>query len=140
MYAALEDVTRFENTVKNLIAKDQSASLWSDSIVPTDSVDLSVPQIALPDALKTALDNRPELQQSEVLREINQIDQRYYKDQTKPAIDVIGTYGSTGLAGSVATSGNPFSVSSELVRERVDQLSTLPVYSPANYTANYLFT
>jgi HAE1 family hydrophobic/amphiphilic exporter-1 len=140
VYAALEDITRFENTLKNLIAKDQSASLWSDSIVPTDSVDLSVPQIPLPDALKTAMDNRPELQQSEVIREINQIDQRYYKDQTKPAIDVIGTYGSTGLAGSVSTSGNPFSVSSQLVRDRVDELSTiaglepLPISPPTTFS------
>jgi HAE1 family hydrophobic/amphiphilic exporter-1 len=142
VYAALEDVTRFENTVKNLIAKDQSASLWSDSIVPTDSVDLSVPHIALPDAMKTAMDNRPELKQSEVLREINQIDQQYYKDQTKPAIDLIGTYGSSGLAGSVATSGNPFSVSSQLVRDRVDQLSTLagleplPISPPTTFSPN----
>jgi len=144
VYAALEDVTRFENTVKNLIAKDQSASLWSDSIVPTDSVDLSVPQIALPDALKTAMDNRPELQQSEVLREINQIDQRYYKDQTKPAIDVIGTYGSTGLAGTVATGINPLSASSQLVRDRVDLLSTLanlqalPITPPTTFSPNLI--
>ena len=144
VYAALEDVTRFENTLKNLIAKDQSASLWSDSIVPTDSVDLSVPQIALPDALKTAMDNRPELQQSEVRKEINQIDQRYYKDQTKPAIDVIGTYGSTGLAGTVATGINPLSASSQLVRDRVDQLSTLaglqtlPITPPTTFSPNLI--
>jgi HAE1 family hydrophobic/amphiphilic exporter-1 len=107
-------------------------------------VDLSVPQIALPDALKTAMDNRPELQQSEVLREINQIDQRYYKDQTKPAIDVIGTYGSTGLAGSVATGINPLSASSQLVRDRVDQLSTLanlqalPITPPTTFSPNLI--
>src|SRR6185369_11899128 len=142
VYSALEDVTRFENTLKNLIAKDQSASLWSDSIVPTDSVDMSVPQIPLPDALKTAMDNRPELQQSEVLREINQIEQRYYKDQTKPEIDVIGTYGSTGLAGTVATGINPLSASSQLVRDRVDQLSTLaglqalPITPPTTFSPN----
>jgi HAE1 family hydrophobic/amphiphilic exporter-1 len=144
VYAALEDVTRFENTLKNLIAKDQSASLWSDSILPTDSVDLSVPQIALPDALKTAMDNRPELQQAEVRKEINQIDQRYYKDQTKPAIDVIGTYGSTGLAGTVATGINPLSASSQLVRDRVDQLSTLanlqalPITPPTTFSPNLI--
>jgi len=125
VFSALEDVTRFENTLKNLVAKDQKASIWGDSIVPTDSVDLSVPQISLPDALKTAMENRPELQQAEVLKEINKIDQRFYKDQTKPAIDLVGSYGLTGLAGSVASGVNPFSVSSQLVRDRVDQLSVL---------------
>jgi len=103
-----------------------------------------VPQIALPDALKTAMDNRPELQQSEVRKEINQIDQRYYKDQTKPAIDIIGTYGSTGLAGTVATGINPLSASSQLVRDRVDQLSTLanlqalPITPPTTFSPNLI--
>ena len=145
VFTALEDVTRFENTLKNLIAKDHVASIWADSIMPTDSVDLSVPEVSLPDALKTAVENRPELQQSEVLRQINEIDQRYYKDQTKPAIDLIGTYGLTGLAGSVANSGvNPFTASSQLVRDRVDLLSTLaglqplPITPPTTFNQNLL--
>jgi HAE1 family hydrophobic/amphiphilic exporter-1 len=143
VFTALEDVTRYENTLKNLIAKDHASDLWADSIVPTDSVDLSVPQISLDDALRTAVENRPELQQSEVLSQINQIDQRYYKDQTKPAIDLVGSYSSTGLAGSTATAGvNPFTVSSQLVRDRVDQLSTLaglqplPITPPTTFSPN----
>jgi outer membrane protein len=143
VFSALEDVTRYENTLKNLVAKDHVAEIWADSIVPTDSVDLSVPQVSLVDALKTAVDNRPELQQSEVLRQINEIDQRYYKDQAKPAIDLVGTYGSTGLAGSVASTGvNPFTASSQLVRDRIDQLSILaglqplPVTPPTTFSPN----
>ena len=131
VFAALEDVTRFENTLKNLIAKDNNAAIWTDSIVPTDPVDLSLPEVSLPDALKTAMDNRPELQQVTVLSQINEIDQRFYKDQTKPEIDLIGTYGMTGLAGSIATTNlNPFTASSQLVRDRVDQLSTLAGLTP----------
>jgi HAE1 family hydrophobic/amphiphilic exporter-1 len=143
VFAALEDVTRYENVLKNLIAKDSVAGIWADSIVPTDSVDLTVPQVSLPDALKTAMDNRPELQQSDVLREINQIDQRYYKDQTKPAIDLIANYTSTGLAGSIAVTGvNPFTASSQLVRDRVDELSKrlgldpLPITPPTTFSPN----
>src|SRR5262245_6450580 len=92
VFTALEDVTRYENTLKNLIAKDHVSDIWADSIVPTDSVDLTIPQVSLDDALKTAVENRPELQQSEVLSQINEIDQRYYKDQTKPAIDLVTSY------------------------------------------------
>ncbi len=121
VFTALEDVTRFENTLKNLIAKDKNSAIWTESIVPTDPVDLSVPPVALPEALQTAMDNRPELQQSTVLRQINEIDQRFYKDQTKPAIDLVGTYGLTGLAGSVAGS-NPFTGSNSELRDRVAQL------------------
>jgi len=124
VFGALEEVSRAENNLKNLIAKDQKADLWGQSIVPTDPVDLAVPDVSLPDALKTAMENRPELQQSNVLREINQIDQRFFKDQTKPAIDLVGTYGINGLAGPFGTSRvNPFTASSLEVRERVNELS-----------------
>ena len=141
VFSALEDVTRFENTLKNLIAKDSVAGIWGDSIVPSDSVDLSVPQISLPDALKTAKDNRPELQQSEVLKQINEIDQHYYKDQSKPAIDLIGTYGSSGLSGTVSTT-NPFTGSNQELRDRVDELSrrlglqALPITPPTTFSPN----
>ena len=123
VYSALEDVTRYENALKNLIATDQNSPIWSESIVPTDPVDLSVPPVSLPDALKTAMDNRPELAQSTVLSQINQIDQKFYKDQTKPAIDLVGSYGLTGLAGTVAGS-NPFTGSNNELRARVTQLIT----------------
>jgi HAE1 family hydrophobic/amphiphilic exporter-1 len=129
VFSALEDVTRYENTLKNLIAKDRNSAIWMESIVPTDPVDLTLPEVSLPDALKTAMDNRPELQQSTVLNQINQIDQKFYKDQTKPAIDLVGSYGLTGLAGSVAGS-NPFTASSTELRDRVELLSRLAGLDP----------
>src|ERR1700752_984817 len=126
VFSALEEVSRSENNLKNLIAKDQKAQLWNESIVPTDPVDLVVPEGSLPDALKTAMENRPELQQSNVLKEINQIDQRFFKDQSKPAIDLVGTYGINGLAGTSSISRvNPFTASSLEVRDRVNQISGL---------------
>ena len=131
VFSALEGVSRSENNLKNLIAQNQKAPIWTESLVPTDAIDLAVPEVSLPDALKTAMENRPELQQSNVLREINQIDQRYFKDQTKPGIDLVGTYGLTGLAGSISTAGvNPFTASSLQVRQRVDELSVLAGLDP----------
>ncbi len=123
VFSALEGVSRAENNLKNLIAENQKAPIWTESLVPTDPVDLAVPEISLPDALTTAMENRPELQQSNVLREINQIDQRYFKEQTKPGIDLVGTYGLTGLAGSISSGVNPFTASNLELRERVNELS-----------------
>jgi outer membrane protein len=134
LFSSLEEVSRSENNLKNLIAVNRQAELWELSVIPTDSVDLAPPEISLPDALKAALDNRPELQQSNVIREINQIDQKYFREQTKPAIDLVGSYGMVGLAGSQSRSGNPFvSASSEELRNRVDQLlerAQLPLLTP----------
>ncbi|HWF89162.1 MAG TPA: TolC family protein [Pyrinomonadaceae bacterium] len=145
VFSALEDVSRSENNLKNMIAKDQKAEIWSESIVPTESVELTSPEISLPDALKTAMENRPELQQFNVLKDINQIDQRYFKDQTKPSVDLVGTYGVTGLAGSVSSNiVNPLTQSSVLLRQRVDELSAiagldpLPVIPPNQFSQDLL--
>lgn len=145
VFGALEEVSRAENDLKNMIAENQKAEIWSESIVPIDPVDLAVPQVSLSDALKTAMENRPELQQANVLREINEIDQHYFKDQTKPAVDLVGTYGSSGLAGSISTAGvNPFTASNLQVRQRVDELSELagleplPIVPPQTFSPDLL--
>jgi len=134
LFSSLEEVSRSENNLKNLIAVDRKADLWSVSIIPTDSVDLAPPDTSLPEALKAAMDNRPELQQSNVVREINQFDQKYFHEQTKPAIDLVGSYGMVGLAGIQGNNSNPFiSASNTELRARVDQLLTqagLPLLTP----------
>jgi outer membrane protein len=134
LFSSLEEVSRSENNLKNLIAVNREAELWSQSVIPTDSVDLAPPDISLPEALKAAMDNRPELQQSNVVREINEIDQKYFHEQTKPAIDLVGSYGMVGLAGSQSSAGNPFtSASNQELRDRVNQLlsqAQLPLLTP----------
>ena len=122
LFSSLEEVARSENNLKNLIATDRKAELWELSIIPTDSVDLAPPDISLPEALKAALDNRPELQQSTLAREINQIDQKYFREQTKPAVDLVGSYGLIGLAGTPSGGINPFTGSSAQLRDAVNRL------------------
>ncbi len=130
LFSALEEVSKSENNLKNLIAQNARADIWNVAIVPTDSVDLAPPTISLPEALKTAMDNRPELQQSTVTGEINQIDQKFFREQTKPAIDFVGSYGMTGLAGTLNTSAtNPFSSTTQ-IRDRVNLLSALAGVTP----------
>jgi HAE1 family hydrophobic/amphiphilic exporter-1 len=128
VYSALEDVSRAENNLKNLIAEDRNAPIWASSLVPTDSVELVPPAITLPDAMQAALDNRPELKQSDVVREINELDQRYYREQTKPQVDLIGTYGVVGLSGTVDTNAaNPLTASSERTRLKINEIiASLP--------------
>ncbi|HVG38024.1 MAG TPA: TolC family protein, partial [Pyrinomonadaceae bacterium] len=132
VYSALEDVSRFENNLKNLIAENRQSPLWRVSIMPTDRVDVQPPTVALDKALETAFANRAEIQQSDVSRAINEIDQRYYREQTKPQVDLIGSYGSSGLAGTVFLSGvlNPFTSSTAILRDRVNQLSALAGLPP----------
>ncbi|MBA2493546.1 MAG: TolC family protein, partial [Acidobacteria bacterium] len=107
VYTALEDVNRAENTLKNLIAENRTAPIWNASIVPTDSVDLDVPNTTLPEALDLALQNRPEIEINNVQKDINAIDQRFLKEQTKPQVDLIASYTTSGIAGTA----NPNAIS-----------------------------
>jgi outer membrane protein len=132
VYSALEDVTRAENNLKNLIAVNRQATIWNVSLIPTDSVDLEPPVVSLDEAMTAAITNRPELQQSNVASEINELDQRFYREQTKPQVDLVGSYGVVGLAGTLSTSasGNPLASSNADLRQRVNELSTLNGLAP----------
>jgi outer membrane protein TolC len=123
VYIALDEVGRAENALKNLIAENRQSEVWSVALVPTDTVDVQPPVVALDDAMRAALVSRPELQQADVLREINALDERLAREATKPQVDLVGTYGAVGLAGAFdPTSVNPLSASSETTRERINQL------------------
>ena len=132
VYSALEDVGRAENNLKNLIAENRQSPFWNVSVIPTDSVDLTPPSIDLTDAMATAMTNRPELQQSDVARAINEIDQRYFREQTKPQVDLVGSYGVVGLAGEINSTGasNPLTSTTAQLRDRINQLSQLQGLPP----------
>ena len=129
-FAALEDVNRAENNLKNMIAENQQAKIWGLSLIPTDQVDLTVPQVSLPDAMKAAMDNRQELKQSDIAREINLLDQKLYRDQSKPEVNLVGSYGIVGNAGTQVTTVNPLTASNDQLRARVNQLSVLGGLQP----------
>lgn len=99
-YIAQDAVTRAENTLKTLILAERTDAEWSRPITPVTPVTLAVPQIGIVVATTEALKNRPEIEQLETSAEINRIDERYYRDQTKPQIDLVGSYTSSGLAGT----------------------------------------
>jgi len=129
-FSALEDVNRAENNLKNLIAENQRARIWNVSLIPTDDVDLVLPQVSLLDAMKAAAENRQELKQSDLAREINLLDQRLYRDQTKPEIDLVGSYGVSGNAGTLTSASNPLTASNEALRARVNELSVINGLQP----------
>src|SRR5713226_7666401 len=129
-FSALEDVNRAENNLKNLMAENQKAKLWDLSIIPMDQADLTLPQVSLPDAMDAAMKNRQELKQTDLAREINLLDQKLYRDQTKPEIDLVGSYGVVGNAGTLTSTTNPLSASNDAVRDRVNQLSVLSGLPP----------
>lgn len=124
VYTAQEAVTRAENTLKTLLLPDRRAALWTQAILPITPVSLEPPRIALATALTSALANRPEIAQLQATAEINEINTRYFRDQTKPQIDLVGNYSSAGLAGTLLQNGpNPFTAGFAGLFTRVNDLS-----------------
>ncbi|MEJ7849207.1 MAG: TolC family protein [Pyrinomonadaceae bacterium] len=100
VYDALNVVTQSENALKNLISPNRNDAIWSESVTPVDPVDIGSPNTSLTDALSAALQNRLELEINNAQKEINSIDQRYFKELKKPQIDLVGSYSSSGIGGS----------------------------------------
>jgi HAE1 family hydrophobic/amphiphilic exporter-1 len=133
-YIAQEGVTRAENALKTLLLPDRATPLWSRALLPTTDVNLSPPQVQLEQAVTAALANRPEIEQIDATAEINKINTRFFRDQTKPRIDLFTSYTAVGLAGTaLIREPNPITAGNIALQERVNLLSEiagLPVLPP----------
>ncbi len=107
VFDALNIVGIAENNLKNLIAANRNDILWGRSITPIDPVDLDPPPTTLAQAIDAAMTNRPELEINRAQHDLNAIDQRYYKEQTKPQIDLVASYSTSGIGGSENANFSP---------------------------------
>ena len=130
VYTAQEAVTQAENTLKTLILPNRSEALWARSITPITPVSLEAPPVPLEQAVRAAISNRPELAQLRTSADINQINVRYYNDQTKPQVDLVGTYTTAGLAGTLVTPQASTTSTNALLTQRVNDLSALAGLQP----------
>ncbi|HEX5966435.1 MAG TPA: TolC family protein, partial [Pyrinomonadaceae bacterium] len=99
LLTAVQQVAVAENNLKMLIFKEPNSPDWSAQVTPTDTPKFDTTPVNLPEALKAARDNRPELRRLRLQNEITDIDIKYFKNQTKPRIDLTGAVALTGLAG-----------------------------------------
>ena len=105
---ATQSVTVAENNLKQLILRDPQAREWSAQLTPTDAPTFDTTPVNLMDALAEARTNRPELRRLNLSREINAIDLQFFKNQTRPRIDLQATLATTGLAGTPVSTGGEF--------------------------------
>jgi outer membrane protein len=104
---ASQQVTYAENALKSLMLRDPLATEWSRALVPTDEVRTEVEPVNLQDALTEARANRPELRRLSLQSEVNAVDLEYFRNQTKPRVDLQGTFSTNGLSGSAVAPGVP---------------------------------
>lgn len=109
--SALQSITTAENLLKGLIMKDPNDQMWYSQIDPTDQPQFGQSTFNLEESTRLAFTNRPELDQMRLQVEQKQIDIDFFKNQTKPQVDLVALYTNTGLAGAPVQSldldGNP---------------------------------
>jgi HAE1 family hydrophobic/amphiphilic exporter-1 len=124
VYLAQAQLTRAENNLKSLILANRNDPLWSSSLRPVTDLDLNSPSIALEDAVRDAIASRPEMSQAEISSEINSLNTRLYREQTKPQIDLVAGYTAAGLGGHpVVATINPLSTGFNPIVDRLNELS-----------------
>jgi HAE1 family hydrophobic/amphiphilic exporter-1 len=97
---ATQGVSIAENNLKQLIIRDPNAPEWAAQITPTDQPSFDSTPVSLEDALVEARTNRPELRRLRLQRDITNIDEKFFKNQTRPRLDLQATLATTGLSGS----------------------------------------
>jgi HAE1 family hydrophobic/amphiphilic exporter-1 len=102
---ALQQITEAENRLKNLTIADPGDPMWSARIVPVDPAELVPVGTDLDSAIGAAITNRPELEQLKYQTQLKEVDERFFKDQLKPQVDLFGTYQLTGTAGTAVDGG-----------------------------------
>lgn len=97
---ATQQVSTAENALKRLLLKDSISPEWLRSFVPTDKPSISLDPVSLDDAIQDAIENRHELKRLKLASDINAIDIKYFKNQTKPQVDFTSTFSLDGLSRS----------------------------------------
>jgi outer membrane protein TolC len=95
---ATQQVSIAENNLKQLILRDVTNPEWSQSYIPTDAPEVGAAAPSLDDAMESALNNRYELRRLKLARDINEVDIRFFKNQTRPQIDFNTTISLDGIA------------------------------------------
>ena len=137
-YQAQATLTRAENALKQLMLGNRADMLWSVGLVPVTKVEMNYEIGTIDDAVGAALKKRPEISQAHISSEVNSLDTRFYKELTKPQMDLVGTFSSAGLAGRLVPPGpNPLTGSFQPLIDRINALSVaagLPVIDLATGT------
>ncbi len=95
LLGAEDRIQQRQNDLKTLLSNDRTAEIWSKTIVPTDTPEVTEYKIDLTTAIETALKNRPELQTTDISLEQNDLSFRLQQNQRKWGVNL-----SASLSGS----------------------------------------
>jgi outer membrane protein len=99
-----------EDRLRSLIFDPSTPEFWNIRIEPVDPVPFQVQSVDVDGAIRRALAERTDLIQTRKSLDRAGIDERYFRNQTLPDVNVQVTYNATGIAGTelVRDPANPF--------------------------------
>jgi outer membrane protein len=89
-----------EIALKQLIVRGTEDSNWSARIDPTDRPDFEPVAIDVEAAVRRALSERTDLAQARKSLDANDVTYRFLKNQTLPQVNLVASYGQSGLGGT----------------------------------------
>ncbi len=97
---AEEQIRQTEDALKALIRDPDSPGFWDDEIRPLDAPSSEDYEVDVDDAIRVALQRRPELRSQRVQLDTNEYDVRFFRNQTLPQVDLVGLVQLTGVGGT----------------------------------------
>jgi HAE1 family hydrophobic/amphiphilic exporter-1 len=98
-------IGRAEDALRALIFDPGKVDVWNTPLDPVDPVPFQVQGVDVDGAVRKALRDRTDLQQTRKALERTVLGEKFYTNQTKPAVDLRLDYNSTGLAGTQLVRG-----------------------------------
>jgi outer membrane protein TolC len=92
----VQDAEDFLKAALNLYEKEK---YWNVSIVPLDKPDHTIVHPNADECVKVALEKRPDFIKTKLDLKASNIQVKYTKNQTLPRIDLVGSIGTSGMAG-----------------------------------------
>jgi outer membrane protein TolC len=89
------------DVLRELLNLERNSDLWQVPIKPTSDPFAEHFEVDMERAIATAMANRPELKRQQFNLSNSELDVHYFKNQKKPRLDFVGSYGFNGLGGPV---------------------------------------
>ena len=90
-----------ELALKRFLVSGTDDPLWRQTIRPVDLPSLSPPPADVEGAVRRALDERTDILNARKGLDTSDINIRYFKDLSRPALDLTASYGAQGLGGPI---------------------------------------
>ena len=89
-----------EDSLRTLILKPDDPDFWAIRLEPTEAPEFAVTTVDVGWAITAALERRTDLVQARKQLEVNDINIRYIRDQTRPELTADFDYGLSGIGGT----------------------------------------